>query len=724
MTQSSLLDKHGEPYPIAKSFTAPNLDPDFWLPGGNDPNATVKNATSMPYAYNVWVYKCVSVIAQNVSQLSKHLLEKRTRTTIEEHGILTLLEKPNSLMTQVSFLRMILCNLLLPATRGGVTSGGQCFIIPWNTIADEKVRLDKGEIPNELFPYSEIFFTPWTDSSKDGRMQPKGWKFEIPNLSGSAIYFEHGEIIRINQLDPYDMLSGISPFSPIASAVELDAKSDVFNTDIFANSGRLDGQVTTDQFVDATELQQLKEEWYKQYTGERRKRVAFLAGGLKFEQYALSSVDLQYIEQGKWSRQKILGAYGLNRIGVGDYEDINFATIREGRKMLWYDTYIPTDKLLLDAFNFQWITNVEDGKYLLSSDYTKVPALQADMQDRARTGGLLVKEMGYPPSLASRIVELPLKEEDIIKWPHLDQKLEAPSPFASVGMSTGGRGTVTKDAAKRDYSTEYIDKVLDPGEKVFRKSLDRYFIDQRNRMLDKVDAWASKQKSASAAITKSDVSVGGWEFLPDLLRENLELLKVYKPSVKTQIGLEKSQVESEFGRGIQWDAGDTRVQYWTSARSVYLESINTSTFEVARDVIDMTIKQGLDGGLTVTEMAKEVKRAVHDVYEVRQGKPIVPNGSFDLGGMSSSLTIARTEMGTIASMTRNDIFREEGIEHIEWVTSMDDRVRPDHAAINEAKIKYGDTFPVVGLRFPRDPNGSAGQVINCRCAFIAVLPGE
>jgi SPP1 gp7 family putative phage head morphogenesis protein len=715
MTTSQIVDKLGNPFVIEKSATAPNLDPDFFLM--DDANSgSSKDVVSMPYAYHVWIHSCVRAISQNIAQLDRTLRNKKTGTINDEHAILSLLARPNTVMTQMQFFKVILCQLLLPATKGGVVTGGQSFIIPWNTIQDDKVNLAKGEIPNELFPYPETYFEPWYGEERKGRNQLKGWTFRIPQVPDSIINFEHGEIIRMYLVNPYNILKGISPFSSVATAVELDAKADIFNSDIFANSGRLDGQVSSEQYIPKEELDKFKEEWYKQYTGLRRKRVAFLSGGMKFEQYALSSVDLQYVEQEKWSRAKVLGAYGLNRIAVGDYEDVNYATIKEGRKILWYDTYIPLDKMLLDALNNQWINYVEQGIYQLISDYSKVPALQADMQDRVKTGGILVTQMGYPPSLASRIVELPLKEEDIKKWPHLDEKQQNsvsafPSMIEEVPIKSINK-TINKD-----YSQEYINKVLDPAEKSFLRNLNAFFVRQRNSIMDNVDAWL--KKNPSKGVTK-EISVSAWEFLPNVIQENLELLKIYKPAVKTQIALEKKQVEHDLGHGIEWDAGSTRVQYWTNARSAYMEDINTTTFQRAGDAIDATIRQGMTDGLTPSEMAREIKQAVHDVYEVRFGKPVVPHGDFDLGGMSSSSTIARTEMGTIASLTRSDIFKEEGIEKIQWVSSGDERVRESHD-IDEI-IDFGDTFSN-GLRYPRDQQGEPGEIINCRCAFIAVIEG-
>ena len=88
--QSSIVDRHGNPM-VVKSTEAPNLDPDFWLTN-NDSNATIKNTTSMPYAYHVWVYKCVDAIARNVAQLTRVLQEKKSGATSSENAILSLLE--------------------------------------------------------------------------------------------------------------------------------------------------------------------------------------------------------------------------------------------------------------------------------------------------------------------------------------------------------------------------------------------------------------------------------------------------------------------------------------------------------------------------------------------------------------------------------------------------------------------------------------------------------
>lgn len=86
--------------------------------------------------------------------------------------------------------------------------------------------------------------------------------------------------------------------------------------------------------------------------------------------------------------------------------------------------------------------------------------------------------------------------------------------------------------------------------------------------------------------------------------------------------------------------------------------------------------------------------------------------------------IARTETHTTAVMSTNYAMDSTRLKYTkEWVSAMDSRTRTDpfsHVAAN------GETVPKDGyytrtsesLRFPGDPNGSAANVINCRCIEI------
>lgn len=64
-----------------------------------------------------------------------------------------------------------------------------------------------------------------------------------------------------------------------------------------------------------------------------------------------------------------------------------------------------------------------------------------------------------------------------------------------------------------------------------------------------------------------------------------------------------------------------------------------------------------------------------------------------------------------------------GCKKKEWLTSIDGRERPEHAAANGQIVAQQDAFTVGGerLMYPGDPAGSPWNTINCRCTTLPVI---
>lgn len=90
--------------------------------------------------------------------------------------------------------------------------------------------------------------------------------------------------------------------------------------------------------------------------------------------------------------------------------------------------------------------------------------------------------------------------------------------------------------------------------------------------------------------------------------------------------------------------------------------------------------------------------------------------------------IVRTESVNAANFatntSANEIFGQQNLDK-EWLTSLDGRERDAHARANGQKVDMNAKFIVMGeqLAHPGDSAGSAGNVINCRCAS-APIPKE
>lgn len=90
-------------------------------------------------------------------------------------------------------------------------------------------------------------------------------------------------------------------------------------------------------------------------------------------------------------------------------------------------------------------------------------------------------------------------------------------------------------------------------------------------------------------------------------------------------------------------------------------------------------------------------------------------------------TIARTETLTAVSLGQASMMNTAGqaIKNLKkaWVTSQDEDVRDTHRSVNGEIVDYKESFSN-GLRYPRDPKGTAGETINCRCTLITLPPED
>lgn len=801
------VDKYGNETNIEKSI--PNLDPYFLYPTGTRSRYGGGNVAERPYQNHIWTYASGEVISRNVCRLPK-VISKKTDPDklIFEHKVLDVFDMPNPWMSSIGFWKSICLGLLLPSRRAPLEkhkvdkavptnrsddmgdTGGQVFLIPL-TNSGEKVNLRRGDIPDMILPYTDRYIRAKETHDPDKGTTLDGWQW-INSANNTVIdTFSPEEIIRINLLNPYDWIRGLSPLTPAGLALVDDIKSDIYNTESFENDGTVAGLLSTENDMTNDQFEINLKRWYSRNGGVgNNNRIAMIANGLKYQQFGLSQADMQFTEQKRWIFEKFAAAYGLNKIAYGKYEEINFATIREGRRMLWIDTYQPLDQLICNAITTQWIKYVDKGAFL-HSDYSRVETLREDYTKRAQAAKVMV-DMGYPASLASKINNIPITEEMIQKYPWLDEKPMQRQPIQEQGKEKDKpKKSATKSAEKMQMSEEerkaqswdYIHKVLDPGEKKWKSTMIRFFNSQRNRMQDKVDVWEKKQKEipknikkdiylksfwkafnkeypeiyayqyqiknteylsvpfynkdegarmlktpkyqdwdteeAVRAFDKSNISVikeiiiDPKAFLLNPVEENEKLLQLVKPLIVDQMRREKNRLNEELGTLIEWDVTDENIKEFIEKRKKDIKEINTTTFKKANKKIGKAIEISIEENETPQEAAKRIKAAISEVVETRK---------------NAAQTIARTETGMISGAARFEAFHVEGVEYHEWLNAADEKIRFDHTqkptGVGGEVVRVGAVFPIVLMRYPLDPMGSADQIINCRCVAIAVEEPE
>jgi len=127
----------------------------------------------------------------------------------------------------------------------------------------------------------------------------------------------------------------------------------------------------------------------------------------------------------------------------------------------------------------------------------------------------------------------------------------------------------------------------------------------------------------------------------------------------------------------------------------------------------------------VTKIDETTKDILKNIIEVKKldGYSNVMIAGFITENIDSltnyrSARIARTEVhtGTNTAIHESVALTERVQEH-EWGGALDERERSAHAAAEGQRVPMDQPFLVMAeeLRYPGDPNGSAANVINCRC---------
>jgi uncharacterized protein with gpF-like domain len=92
-------------------------------------------------------------------------------------------------------------------------------------------------------------------------------------------------------------------------------------------------------------------------------------------------------------------------------------------------------------------------------------------------------------------------------------------------------------------------------------------------------------------------------------------------------------------------------------------------------------------------------------------------------GQKRALVIARTETHTASQVGSEAAAQATQLDlDKQWGSTEDARTRPAHAEADGQTVDKDADFVVGGerLRFPGDPRGSAGNIINCRCVALWV----
>lgn len=149
----------------------------------------------------------------------------------------------------------------------------------------------------------------------------------------------------------------------------------------------------------------------------------------------------------------------------------------------------------------------------------------------------------------------------------------------------------------------------------------------------------------------------------------------------------------------------------------YLESNNREALnrKLRDKTFDNAIRDSLDSKIVLPKkQIEEITSSYRERLKVYRTEVIANNESLRAASISQYEAISQAKNTGALDTTSMRRF---------WVTSADEKVRMNHRAIpsmNPNGVGIDESFktPQGPLKYPRDPNGSLSNIMNCRCKVV------
>lgn len=331
-----------------------------------------------------WVFRCASVISQDVSSLPLYV----ERWTPEPKGAdgpgktsvsyrdpaLSLLRKPSPGVSGYALRRQLAVDL--------VVSGNAYLRRVVRASGTTLVRLH----PANVWPI----------------VDPAGERivgYTYTGVNGAQATIPVAEVAHIrgpNWSDGIAQATGFSPATALRSTLRIEHASKR-QAQIAAARGRIEMLFSPDgpDAFGEPGVQRLKKAWSdaeKEGAG-----VFFISSQIKATQLSPTAKDSQLVEQRVQNREDICGAFGVPPTIAG-IPGANHGTAREEARGYWERTIMPIAALFDDAFT--QLLSADPEAQRIAHDFTGVVALQVARADQLGQAAVLVSAFGATPRAA------------------------------------------------------------------------------------------------------------------------------------------------------------------------------------------------------------------------------------------------------------------------------------------------------------------------------------
>lgn len=314
--------------------------------------------------------------------------EVETRTEVQKHAVLQLLERPNVLMDFTEFIET--------SVQHYDTAGEFVWVLGYASI--------RAVGPVQIWPVRPDRMRVVTSDTE----ALTGYVYVGPD--GERVPLLPEDVIHIRRPNPLDPYRGLGPVQAVSIKLDSNRLAAEYNRNFFLNSAEPGGIIEIEDRLDDDEFRELVERWREQHQGvANAHRVAVLEQG-KWVDRKYTMRDMMFPELAEMSREDIREAFGYPKGMTGATEDVNKAVADANERM--FGRYLIRPRLCkIQTGLAELLKRFGDTGKGLEFDYEDpVPEdREADSAERitkAQAAKLLV-ESGFAAADVLKVVGLP-----------------------------------------------------------------------------------------------------------------------------------------------------------------------------------------------------------------------------------------------------------------------------------------------------------------------------
>ena len=324
-------------------------------------NRKYKEYSKDGYEQNSIAYRSINLIANNASAVKINVYSGDDK--LDNHELISLLDRPNPLQSQVEFFHSMISYLLI---------SGNSYML----------RDKEFGIPKELY----LLRPDRIEIKASSSLIPDYYCYKIDNKIISEYPVDKltgtSQIKHVKLWNPLDDFYGLSPMSAGAYNIDQHNMAGLHNVSLLKNgctpSAMLKFQPKDETGMTATltddQRAAVLNDLESRFSSVNNSgRPMLLEGDFDYVQMGLNPKDMDFLELMNMSAREIALCFGVPAQLVG-LSDTTYANVAEARLSLYEETIIPLLDRVESDLN-EWLAPLYDGDISIKYDIDAIPAM-------------------------------------------------------------------------------------------------------------------------------------------------------------------------------------------------------------------------------------------------------------------------------------------------------------------------------------------------------------